>query len=249
MIFSRSIQLSLLGLCGLSLLLSCGIRRPGNTPTPTPTASSSSPKPSANPSASPTALPGLITAEIRPTFETNDAVLAELERLKLSKLISDALVRESFPVQITATGTPAAIQKLQKLAAGSTPDTVLSFETLSSRSSRISSSQTQAVSDEEAWQTLWQQHTGSDADRPMINFEIETVLAVFAGQKRSGGYTIKITQVKKVGNELVVAYQETSPPAGNLVSQNLTSPAHLVKVRSSKLNGDFGSVRFEKNTN
>ncbi|MBT9547765.1 MAG: protease complex subunit PrcB family protein [Candidatus Sericytochromatia bacterium] len=243
MIFRRYLQLSLLGLCSFSLLLACGFRRPGNTPTPTPTASgSSSPKPSS----SPTALPGLITAEIRPTIESNDAVLAEMDRLKLSNEITDSIVRESFPVQITATGTPAAIQKLQKLAAGNTSETVLSFETLSTRSSRITSSQTQAVSDEEAWQTLWRQHMGSDADRPMINFEIETVLAVFSGQKRSGGHSVKITQVKKSGNELVVTYQETAPSSGNLVSQNLTSPSHLVKVRSSKLNGDFSSVRFEK---
>lgn len=242
--FSRFIQLSLLSLCVLSLVQACGTRRPGTTPTPSATPSvapsgSSSPKPSAS--------PGLITAEIRPTMESNDAVLAELDRLKLTNEITDSIVRESFPVQISATGTPAAIQKLQKLAAGTTPnDTVLAFDTLSTRTSRISSSQTQAVSDEEAWQTLWKQHIGSDADRPMINFEIETVLAVFAGQKRSGGHSVKITQVKKSGNELVVSYQETSPSSGNLVSQNLTSPAHLVKVRSSKLNGDFSSVRFEK---
>lgn len=247
MIFRRYLQLSLLGLCVFSLVQACGFRRPGNTPTPTPTASgSSSPKPSALPSALPSTQPGLITAEIRPTIESNDAVLAEMDRLKLSNEITDAIVRESFPVQITATGTPAAIQKLQKLAAGSSSETVLSFETLSTRSSRITSSQTQAVSDEEAWQTLWRQHIGSDADRPMINFEIETVLAVFSGQKRSGGHSVKITQVKKSGNELVVTYQETAPSSGNLVSQNLTSPSHLVKVRSSKLNGDFGSVRFEK---
>lgn len=238
--FSRSIQIALLGLSVFSLILACGIRKPGTTPTPTPSASgSSSPRPSAS--------PALITAEIRPSIETNDAVLAELDKLKQTNQITEATVRESFPVQITATGTAAAIQKLQKLAAGNSTGTVLSFETLSSRTSRISSSQTQAVSDESSWQTLWKQHTGSDADRPMINFEIETVLAVFAGQKRSGGYSIKITQVQKQGEELLVQYQETAPSSGNLVSQNLTSPAHLVKVRSSKLNGEFSTVRFEKN--
>jgi hypothetical protein len=243
-ISSRFVQVTLLGMLILGLSSACGSRRSISPITSPSTLPTSSPKPSSSPSPSPSTM----TARINPTIATNDSVLAELERLKTNGDISDAQIMESYPVQIIATGTPEAIQSLQKLALGSHSgsETEISFETLSSRTSRITSSQTQAVSDENSWISLWRLHTGSDADRPTVNFEIETVLAVFSGQKRSGGYSVKITKVTQLGSELIVSYQETVPPANNLVSQSLTSPSHLVKVRLSKLNGDFSSVRFEK---
>ena len=234
----RLILSALFSFCLLSP--ACGLRKPVSTPP------DASPSPSPTASSSPGVKP-LITAKIRPTLETNDVVVAEAQRLEQSGELSEVLVQESYPVQITATGTASAIQRLQKLAAGnsSNPDAI-SFETLSNRSSRLTSPQTIAVSDDTAWQELWRKHYGSDSDRPLIDFEHYTVLGVFAGQKRSGGYSIQITAVQLVARELVVSYREKSPAASDLVSQSLTSPAHLVSIKRSKLAGDFDSVRFEK---
>lgn len=221
----------------LALAPACGIRKPVVNPSPSP---STSTQPSPQPSTSP-----LVTAKILPDLSTNDAVVAEAERLKQSGQLTELIVLESYPVQITATGTVAAIQKLKQLAAGQT-GRVLSFETLSVRSSKITASETSAVSDQSSWEELWKRHYGSDADRPLINFETETVLAVFAGLKRTGGYSIRITEVRLQNAELQISYQETVPAGDSLVSQNLSSPAHLVKVRSSRLAGDYSAVRFIK---
>lgn len=217
------------------LTLACGVRKPLPNPDPTPSAT-----PSVQPSTSP-----LVTARILPSVETNDAVVAAAERLKENGQITELITLESYPVQLVVTGTAAAIETLKRLAAGET-GRVLSFETLSTRNSHITASGTMAITDQETWEDLWKRHYGSDADRPLINFESETVLAVFAGQKPSGGYGIRITEVRLQAGELQVSYQETAPSPDTLVSQNLTSPAHLVKIRSSRLAGDFSSVRFVK---
>ncbi|PIQ26932.1 hypothetical protein COW36_17015 [bacterium (Candidatus Blackallbacteria) CG17_big_fil_post_rev_8_21_14_2_50_48_46] len=243
MFSSRFVFLSLLSSLVFMLEPGCGIRKPTTTPLPSASPSIS---PSSTPSSSPSPGSTMIQAKILPSIETNDAVVAEAQKLQAQGLLTDLIILESYPVQISAKGTPEAIQKLQNLAKGTTGSSALTLETLSTRSSRILSSENLAVSDEASWQELWLRHYGSNSDRPMVNFETETVLAVFAGQKRTGGYSIRITQVAIKGSELVVSYQETAPSSSNLVSQSLSSPAHLVKVRSSKLAGDFSSVRFEK---
>lgn len=108
----RRLFFILLSLSSLSLILSAC--RAGVQPTPTPSVS-----PSINPNPSPSASPAMVQASIRPTVETNEATLAEVRKLEAEGKVTDVIVLESYPVQISLKGTPEAIAQLQRVAAGS----------------------------------------------------------------------------------------------------------------------------------
>ena len=88
------------------------------------------------------------------------------------------------------------------------------------------------------WQDLWEKihiYEGSiKTPLPDIDFSRYAVLALFSGQKNTAGYSIEITRmVQEEGNQKVY-YQISSPPPDVLVSQILTQPYYLQKVKASK---------------
>lgn len=95
------------------------------------------------------------------------------------------------------------------------------------------------VRDQTTWKNLWQEHTGSDADLPTVNFEEDMVLALFMGEKPTGGYSLAIQEMLTEGNGLKVIYQEIKPAADAMVIQVLTAPALMVAVPKMS-----GAVRF-----
>lgn len=223
-----------LALCLLHTLTGCGNRQ-------------ISPSPAPSSSAQPSASPGRITARISPTTSTQDSVMAEVTRLEEDGVLSDVITLEIYPVQITATGPADVITRLQNMAKGDSDDSPR-FESLSQRSSRITAAGQRIVSDQEAFANLWEDHTGSVSDLPSVDFDHQTVVAVLMGQKKTGGYQITITGVRKEGSVLVVSYSEKVPASGSFNSQVLTSPAHLVRIEASEADGDFSEVRFEKDS-
>lgn len=120
----------------------------------------------------------------------------------------------------------------------------LTFESLSTGQSRIKSAANRTAATQEEFDTLWEEHAGADKQPPQVDFAKQTVLAVFAGPKKSGGYSIKVTSVKLSGKELQVRYHLTEPEKGKLTSQVLTYPSHIVKIDRRKASGDFDSVKF-----
>ena len=78
---------------------------------------------------------------------------------------------------------------------------------------------------------------------PAIDFEKHMVVAVFAGQKPSGGYGVKIEEViyAAAKKTVWVLYRETPPPPGAVTTQVLTYPSHVVAVRNVD-----GEVKFLK---
>jgi hypothetical protein len=56
------------------------------------------------------------------------------------------------------------------------------------------------------------------------------LVAVFQGQQRTGGYAIRVTRVERRGDQLVVSATFGSPGPGAIVTQALTSPAHVVSI-------------------
>jgi PrcB C-terminal len=65
---------------------------------------------------------------------------------------------------------------------------------------------------------------------PSINFEQETVLALFLGEKNSGGYSINVEQIMNVIDKVNVVYKITSPKAGEMVTTVMTQPYCIVKI-------------------
>ncbi|PKL76804.1 MAG: hypothetical protein CVV27_08425 [Candidatus Melainabacteria bacterium HGW-Melainabacteria-1] len=199
------------------------------------------PTPTATPVPSPTPTPGWVTATIRPSVETNDAVLAEVQRLQTAGLATDVLVMESYPVQIRLTAAPETIAALEDLAAGveTVPTT-----TLSQRSSNIQTAGARTVVNSPDFAAIWRQHTSASDTPPTVDFNSQTVLAVFAGERPTGGYTARITSVKRLNKVLTVRYRVDAPAPNTPTTQILTYPAHLVTIPLSQQRGDFETVNF-----
>ncbi len=62
-------------------------------------------------------------------------------------------------------------------------------------------------------------------------------VAAFEGPQRTGGYAIRITRITRDGDRLVVHAAFTTPPPDALVTQVLTSPAHLVSIAAADAAG------------
>ena len=62
-------------------------------------------------------------------------------------------------------------------------------------------------------------------------------VAVFQGKKSTGGYAVRINAIDRRGAELVVRATFGAPGIGAIVTQVLTSPAHVVSIASADSNG------------
>lgn len=74
------------------------------------------------------------------------------------------------------------------------------------------------------------------AELPEVDFKKQSVVAVFMGQQRTGGYSISITDVNVSGNTAEITVAKTSPTG--MVTMALTSPyciAVIPKVENIKV--------------
>ncbi len=84
------------------------------------------------------------------------------------------------------------------------------------------------------WHDVWVAHQGvglPPAAAPRIDFDKEMVIAVFAGEKATGGHVIEIKTLEGTSGGLRVFYAEMRSPAGAMVGQVLTQPYHIVRSR------------------
>ena len=63
-----------------------------------------------------------------------------------------------------------------------------------------------------------------------VDFNRESVVAVYMGEQKTGGYSVEITSVKLEGGKLVVTVKQNRPSPGAMVTQALTQPYHAVKI-------------------
>lgn len=106
--------------------------------------------------------------------------------------------------------------------------------------SAIAGSKEVVVRSNAEWTALWKDH-GSSQPVPTVDFSKEMVAAVFLGSRPTGGFSVEIVGTRAEGDALVIEYAERRPGRGDIVSQVLTSPFHIVKLPAHK-----GSVRFQK---
>lgn len=69
---------------------------------------------------------------------------------------------------------------------------------------------------------------------PEINFEKETVIALFLGEKNSGGYAIGVDQVLNKKDKISVIYKVISPKQGEMVTNVMTQPFIIIKISKTK---------------
>ncbi len=102
------------------------------------------------------------------------------------------------------------------------------------------------IKNEKEWRELWQVHSSSFAPAkpvPSVDFNEEMIVAVFAGEKRTGGYEVEIAEIEadRTKRQLRVSYRESKPPPDAIVTQVLTQPYHIVKLKKIDLPAVFAS--------
>jgi len=100
------------------------------------------------------------------------------------------------------------------------------------------------VKTEREWNDLWQTHATKPIPpqaRPTIDFEKESIVAVFLGEQWTGGHGVEITKMEEdqTTGEVIVFWRETRPPAGSMTIQALRQPYHIVKTRKIDLPARF----------
>jgi hypothetical protein len=88
------------------------------------------------------------------------------------------------------------------------------------------------------WSALWKRHASIEPNPPLppaVDFAKEIVVAVFLGEKPTGGHDIEITSVEQRDGSLLVSFVERSPQPGGVTTQALTQPFHMVKVAAQSV--------------
>lgn len=98
------------------------------------------------------------------------------------------------------------------------------------------------INDKKTWERLLQNHKphGSDFGNPVLDFEKETVIAVFAGQKSYAGYSVQIVGINRTNLGAKVIYKIVAPTAGDGTAQAVNQPYMLVKTQ--KITGPISFV-------
>ena len=102
-----------------------------------------------------------------------------------------------------------------------------------------------AARNQTEWKALWEKHVSTEPYRPAlptVDFGRETIIAVFLGEKPTGGHDIEITNVEQRDGGLVVSYAERSPQPGAMVTQAFIQPFHIVRIAAQST----GTVSFRR---
>ncbi len=93
------------------------------------------------------------------------------------------------------------------------------------------------INNSERWNDLWQQHTYNTEPPPpvpQVDFTPYSVVAVFAGEQPTGGYSVEILSVETSGSQtqeqLAIRVQHRQPGAGDFVTEALTYPYHIIRI-------------------
>lgn len=80
---------------------------------------------------------------------------------------------------------------------------------------------------------VWALAHGEGAKPPAVNFEKEEVLAVFDGERPSGGYGVSVERVVDNGSVREVSILHAAPGPSCATSEAVTSPFQIVRVKKS----------------
>jgi hypothetical protein len=81
------------------------------------------------------------------------------------------------------------------------------------------------------WMMLWRRHSNDlNATPPAVVFDLEIVVAIFLGEKPTGGYDVTIQRAEQSGDELMIDYQEKTPAPGSINILVFQQPFHIVRI-------------------
>jgi len=85
------------------------------------------------------------------------------------------------------------------------------------------------IENSEEWGRIWSLALPDGSLSPEINFSTHIVIAVFMGERSTGGYEVSIERITDVGGEIIVNVDEIYP--GRIfVTEAFTWPHHIIKV-------------------
>jgi uncharacterized protein (DUF885 family) len=96
------------------------------------------------------------------------------------------------------------------------------------------------VTDGDSWRRAWGQ-IGGGRPLPEVNFNARSVVVAYQGQKSTGGYSISVEEIRRVGTVLAVGVRERRPASGDVTTQVITSPFVAVSIPRAVAGA---SVRF-----
>lgn len=109
-----------------------------------------------------------------------------------------------------------------------------------------------AIADPVLWADLWAALTANQADppeRPAVDFDKETVVVLLLGERRTGGYSVRIEHARERRGEVKVVVDVERSAQGEMVTQALTSPYFVATVpvagASVVFSGDDVEVGFQ----
>ena len=139
------------------------------------------------------------------------------------------------PLIVIPTGAPTA----------STPstmeepkDALIDFSVIDTgmHAAGVSSAKNYAAGGPEEFAKIWKMAHGDDGiPLPEVDFDKDYVIAVFAGQKPTGGYALEVSQVVDSKDTRTIAMTLTSPGKGCIVTQALTNPYQIITLPASTL--------------
>ena len=107
------------------------------------------------------------------------------------------------------------------------------FEVLSeSQYQRKEQESFEVIKDDASLKALYQSINSQSV--PKIDFKTQRVVAVFLGQRNSGGYAIKIKNVTEKDNKIYVETEKISPKSGENATMAITNPYSIAKINSTK---------------
>lgn len=100
------------------------------------------------------------------------------------------------------------------------------------------------ITDSNDWTALWKKHVSllvPQPPSPEIDFQTAAVVAIFAGEKRTGGYQVLLQSVTAQGDDIVVRYRLVEPAQNSFTIQVLSQPFVMLKISKPK-----GTVKLLK---
>lgn len=89
------------------------------------------------------------------------------------------------------------------------------------------------INDPQSYRKLWNEVFSiyhPMADLPEIDFEKNTLIAVFMGTTSTGGYSVEITKISESSKEINVRIKYLTPAPDDFVTMALSQPYHLVII-------------------
>lgn len=85
------------------------------------------------------------------------------------------------------------------------------------------------IRDADALARVWSE-AGERGDTPTVDFEASMVVAVFMGERRTGGHRVRVESVRQSGEQLIVSVNMEAPGPNCMTTQALTQPYQIVRL-------------------